>query len=182
MIVELPKLTPVYLKRQFYVWHKKYGSISEEEMKNEIDNRDNLEIETVCFKDYTFELAYWFDEETEEFEIRAYISVKKISIYITDIRNTPENFNSYIDNKFKLRYEFCTCGNLVFEDGLCESCFVFSYENEEECAICKENEPNRWYELECGHVFHMNCIKKVKNNKCPLCRKEIKVKNHRYPF
>lgn len=39
------------------------------------------------------------------------------------------------------------------------------------CAICIDNLDNniinKW---SCIHIFHSNCIKKWKNNSCPLCR------------
>ena len=67
----------------------------------------------------------------------------------------------------------------------------------ENCSICLEdldyldleiNQPKKWklskntlnnitknkqVTLDCGHIFHLNCIINVKNNRCPLCRKNI---------
>lgn len=47
---------------------------------------------------------------------------------------------------------------------------------EDECSICldsKKNFFNKWKTLSCGHEFHRKCIKKIKNNCCPLCRNYI---------
>lgn len=35
------------------------------------------------------------------------------------------------------------------------------------------NITNKTIKLNCGHEFHLHCIKKVKNNSCPLCRQKI---------
>lgn len=56
------------------------------------------------------------------------------------------------------------------------------------CTICLEsdikeedcmNPNNKKYKLECGHVFHIKCIKEwtYYMNSCPICRKEIKIEN-----
>ena len=48
-----------------------------------------------------------------------------------------------------------------------------------DCSICLEDMEDTTIEskLECGHIFHKECISKwtVKNNNCPLCRSYIKV-------
>lgn len=43
----------------------------------------------------------------------------------------------------------------------------------DECAICLESLNNEIVKLDCNHQFHLNCIKNIDNNKCPLCRKFI---------
>jgi hypothetical protein len=45
------------------------------------------------------------------------------------------------------------------------------------CSICLEK-INRKCILECGHIFHSECIDHwgIKKNTCPLCRKTIKIK------
>lgn len=42
----------------------------------------------------------------------------------------------------------------------------------EECSICFENLTDKDSCLECGHLFHKNCVMRLHNNKCPLCRQE----------
>ena len=42
------------------------------------------------------------------------------------------------------------------------------------CSICIDSlENEKILKLECSHIFHLECLKKVKNNKCPLCRANI---------
>jgi hypothetical protein len=77
------------------------------------------------------------------------------------------------------KYQVCKCGNtgkLLQYDGMCKTCFIWSYTRTEEeggdCSICYENN-GRWVELKtCKHQFHYGCIKKYNNKKCPLCRHE----------
>jgi len=42
---------------------------------------------------------------------------------------------------------------------------------EEQCILCLENMINET-PLSCGHVFHINCIKKHFKPECPICRTE----------
>lgn len=50
-------------------------------------------------------------------------------------------------------------------------CKSYKYEIPEECSICNEE---MLYEeeipLECGHWFHLNCLKQCNKMECPLCR------------
>ena len=45
----------------------------------------------------------------------------------------------------------------------------------EECSICLTNTNKPICKTECGHYFHITCIKEwlSKNNTCPLCREKI---------
>ncbi|GFS30805.1 hypothetical protein TNIN_498261 [Trichonephila inaurata madagascariensis] len=47
----------------------------------------------------------------------------------------------------------------------------------ETCSICLEEKPTK--SLDCGHVFHLECIRKwlAVNAHCPYCRQEIREKN-----
>ena len=57
--------------------------------------------------------------------------------------------------------------------------------NNYNCPICLEdcyydndnNDNNDNYKktilLECNHMFHIECLKKIKNDTCPLCRQKI---------
>lgn len=43
------------------------------------------------------------------------------------------------------------------------------------CAICCENVHDITdSQLKCAHIFHLNCIKNLRNPVCPCCRKELK--------
>lgn len=43
-----------------------------------------------------------------------------------------------------------------------------------DCRICLENivENELYLQLTCNHTFHYECINKMQNNLCPLCRKD----------
>lgn len=45
-----------------------------------------------------------------------------------------------------------------------------------ECRICLEDieESELYLNLECNHTFHYECLEKMTNNLCPLCRKDNK--------
>lgn len=50
-------------------------------------------------------------------------------------------------------------------------------EEEEECSICLEKMTETHYKtLECGHHFHMDCLKQLISFHCPLCRHQINIK------
>lgn len=79
-------------------------------------------------------------------------------------------------------YDFCSCslGKVVYKDGLCDSCYIYSYTRTEEeggdCSICYENS-GRWCEfVECKHQFHYNCVLKMDKRICPLCRNKGDIK------
>ena len=40
-------------------------------------------------------------------------------------------------------------------------------------SICLEELMNKTIKLDCGHKYHYNCILKINNNSCPLCRSKI---------
>jgi hypothetical protein len=44
----------------------------------------------------------------------------------------------------------------------------------EECCICYETLYSG-HKLECGHLFHENCIEQCKKDVCPLCRQPFKL-------
>ena len=51
----------------------------------------------------------------------------------------------------------------------------------DECAICLEDLYNN-IKLDCGHEFHLNCITKIHNNLCPLCRSSFILKLENLPI
>ena len=57
----------------------------------------------------------------------------------------------------------------------CSDCFPYIQQIGENCCICLEDEPGVWVQLNpCDHKIHKICYEKTKDNKCPLCRTEIK--------
>ena len=47
-----------------------------------------------------------------------------------------------------------------------------------ECPICLEplNIKSKIIKLNCNHTFHVDCVKKIRSNQCPLCLAEFKNK------
>ena len=44
----------------------------------------------------------------------------------------------------------------------------------DDCSICLENMTDKQsVKLSCNHVFHLDCIQNIINNRCPLCRTKI---------
>jgi hypothetical protein len=41
-----------------------------------------------------------------------------------------------------------------------------------ECCICMDSNEKKMVVLDCKHEFHLDCVKKQRNQKCALCRKE----------
>ncbi len=50
------------------------------------------------------------------------------------------------------------------------------HQKEEDCCICYEQKVREERFLECGHVMCQDCIKQLRSDKCPMCRKEIQSK------
>lgn len=181
----LPKTIPDLLMRQFYIWEVKYGELTQEQLhKLMIDNDTDLDY--LKFKDFKFEL-HVFHEDAEDDEdddkgncyLEVWFIVGKQVVFCTRLTE-KESFEKFID-EFKFEYDFCPCGEPVFENDLCEGCFLYDYQHDENCCICMEN-GRRWIELKCGHVLHSNCWNKINTNKCPICRDTKGVKNYAFGF
>lgn len=97
----------------------------------------------------------------------------KLSMICCNRNDDEEELNNIIDqrtrtvlnNNFKLK-DVITNKNIKIDT------------DEEKCSICLsnfiENNTKKNYELNCGHIFHQNCIRKwySANGNCPICRKE----------
>lgn len=46
----------------------------------------------------------------------------------------------------------------------------------EVCSICLENLKDNDIILSCKHIFHLECLIKLKQFKCPLCRKKFNIR------
>ena len=81
---------------------------------------------------------------------------------------------SFLEKPIKM----CECGKKAKNDYKCKECYLFSYTRTEEeggdCAVCLQN-GGVWYKLECTHIIHRMCLKKISKIKpiCPLCRVEF---------
>ena len=79
-----------------------------------------------------------------------------------------------------------SCNCIVLKDNCCDksvcsTCLLqifYQQKNTDEkvCSIClDENACLLPYTLSCDHSFHFGCLAKMRDNKCPLCRKEFKI-------
>jgi hypothetical protein len=41
------------------------------------------------------------------------------------------------------------------------------------CPICLETDNGPWLTTQCGHVFHIACIRKWRQDTCPMCRGSV---------
>jgi hypothetical protein len=181
----LPKTIPGLLKRQFHIWEVKYGELIQERLHKLMIEKDS-ELDCLKFKDFKFELLVFQecdddDDDEGDCYLEVWFSVGKMLIF--SVRLTQkERFENFISSdEFKLEYDFCPCGDIVFENDMCEICFLYDYQHDENCCICLEN-GRRWVELKCGHVLHSNCWVKINTNKCPLCRDTRGTKNRMFGF
>jgi hypothetical protein len=44
--------------------------------------------------------------------------------------------------------------------------------NESTCVICLKTDSEKQALMECGHRYHIECIRKWKSTSCPLCRSQ----------
>lgn len=49
--------------------------------------------------------------------------------------------------------------------------------NQTECAICLDSFNEQCITLNCGHIFHRQCLSDMKKRECPLCRMSFDEKN-----
>lgn len=82
-----------------------------------------------------------------------------------------------MENRLKYFVEFriCDCGKIIEGDqDICDRCYAYECENEENCPICLENGSGTWINFkacECKCWYHISCVKTV--SLCPTCRKPI---------
>lgn len=66
----------------------------------------------------------------------------------------------------------------IKKDSYCEECNTIDYFNDfwnmtseiKECSICLNDISGENKKLQCGHIFHEECINKWNENTCPYCR------------
>ena len=115
--MKLPEYLPGILKRQFYVWYKKYLNLSASE---KMDMFEHGVEKLLVFKKYKFVLfsaepphiygneIEAYDEETKnDCDLRVKFCIRSIKIFDFRLKNIYK-FNSYIDTEFKLEYDFCS--------------------------------------------------------------------------
>jgi hypothetical protein len=45
-----------------------------------------------------------------------------------------------------------------------------------DCCVCMEEMPDA-DKLDCGHALCRNCVKSLRNDKCPMCRRDISARH-----
>ena len=53
-------------------------------------------------------------------------------------------------------------------------------EKPDECPVCLDEFDDEEEPLECGHWIHIECIKKSRRNRCPMCRKHLNIHVNAY--
>ena len=70
-----------------------------------------------------------------------------------------------------------SCNNIIdTQEKICQTCAIqlFMLKSKTECCICMDYDDTILpYRLSCDHEFHFACLAKMKNQNCPLCRKEF---------
>jgi len=121
---------------------------------------DNWYFQIVIKRDYDEEQDLYI---TDSAYLLIELSYKQISINTT----IPCDFNPDLYIK---QYRMCECQkNLVNQEGYCDNCYPYVITQDENCCVCHENE-GVWIKLDCNHLIHLGCWKKMIGYSCPLCR------------
>ena len=92
-------------------------------------------------------------------------------------KSLTSTLESYIGKEFKkCKQPFCHNIQAVEVDTeeWCKNCYISSFQREEKCSVCLEDD-GYWMTLSpCGHMIHSACWQKVIGHNCPLCRTEAK--------
>jgi len=189
----LPKNIIELLMTQFDIWESEYGNCDQEQLDQLYEENhmlDHLYGENYmldrgfCSKNFRIDLLLLREEEENDDEEEenddegdSYLlfsfSVGGMTYFTLRLTQKERLEKFLFSAEFKFEHEFCPCGRPVFENDMgkdmCEDCFLYDYEHEEDCCICLEN-GRRWMKLNCGHVLHKHCWIKTKDMRCPLCR------------
>jgi hypothetical protein len=102
-----------------------------------------------------------------------------VLLYHNFDQDTPEEpcidllENCLKDNGPKTKCHICT--KVSAENGYCDLCSIMMTTVEEVCPICIDEARKEavWVTTECKHVYHHECLGKVVDRKCPMCRKVL---------
>jgi hypothetical protein len=111
------------------------------------------------------------DEEEEEinqmsFSTSLYLKLNKC------ITKTVELFESI---------SICNSCNKIYQKNctdLCSTCIIqlHYHKYKTQCSICYDDAAQLLpFTLPCDHCFHFACLTRMRNYKCPLCRREFKL-------
>lgn len=67
------------------------------------------------------------------------------------------------------------CCDVSITNGYCHMCSVMMTTLDETCPVCLDDARKEavWVRTECGHSYHHECLARVKDKKCPMCRKVL---------
>lgn len=113
-------------------------------------------------------------------------NISNVTLYATEIdsdvaekmvedKRVKEYFTETLKELINKEFIMCKCGNLSKEeyDNKCGVCYIESYKRGEDCCVCLEDD-YRWIKLlPCNHILHLHCWRKIRGNKCPLCRSKM---------
>jgi hypothetical protein len=104
-----------------------------------------------------------FDNNKKDTLIKTALSQNGLAIQF--INQTPE----YCKIAFQNNDKSFNLINLKIKSPFIDTNYI-----EDDCAICLGNSNEKWCQLNCcTHKFHFNCIKKINQNSCPLCREKF---------
>lgn len=100
---------------------------------------------------------------------------------MTFYTNFYKKLHKCIKKTIELLESISTCQscNKIYQKNntsICTSCIIQLHYNKynTECSICYDEKANLLpYTLSCDHTFHFSCLTKMKQYKCPLCRKDF---------
>jgi len=163
--------------------HKSYEVFLDTHGESYSDDREDSEIDCDFFNQWKIEYHFHDDDDDvdgEELYMELIYSptdtmVKTFDLFITG--NGPCSLSTFIE-LFKLEDEYflcrlCSTYKIKLYNGLCSWCYLHSYDNPEPCFMCEET-LGKWEKYECGHILHSDCRNKIRDGRCPLCRKQLK--------
>jgi hypothetical protein len=117
-------------------------------------------------------------EKLEQYNVKLFY----INPFLRQNRGIVSQTRTTVSDAFKAAIErarkikLCYTCSIPYDSNFSEYCpccllsDFFTYDNKIiTCAICHEKTKD-FKTLGCGHMFHMSCLMKVKNAKCPCCR------------
>ena len=113
-------------------------------------------------------------------DIKLDIFYTKLNVVIKEFKFRDTNDENYSLDEFKKYFRLkkkyilcssCSSSEALFNE-LCRNCYLYSYDNPEPCCICYETF-GRWARYKCGHILHEQCINKMQDNRCPMCRENL---------
>ncbi len=121
--------------------------------------------------DVYFNLIIYIYVNNKEYDYYLKQYLGDCDIYMSHQQEMTVDFKTFEKIDYKIPLLCIDCGkHRVYENTSCESCLEKNYIPDDICSICHESQKVNFVTLKCRHKFHRDCIKKVENKKCPLCK------------